>query len=112
MGQIRKFVEDIKKSLSEFLGEEIDSCVLYQNTCIFSVSLDSLLENSIYSGRIFLLEAEIQVVGENDLVVNFIEFPVIGEKYDKIKITLDEAKEIIIDNLETRKLKFIFENLK
>ena len=102
MGQIRKFVEDIKKSLSEFLGEEIDSCVLYQNTCIFSIIA---IEG-------FLLEAEIQVVRENDLVVNFIEFPVIGEKYDKIKITLDEAKEIILDNLETRKLKFIFENLK
>lgn len=109
MGQIKKFVDDINKSISEFLGEKVDSYVLYQNDGVFSISL---VCNSICIGKVTLLDAEVSLKGKEDFILSYVEFPVLGEKDDEVKLSLEDARKMIIEKLETRKLKFIFENLK
>lgn len=112
MGKIKKFVDDITKSVSEFLGEKVDSYVLYQNNGVFSISLECIPEDSICIGKVILLEAEISLKGEEDFILSYVEFPVLGEKDDRVELSLEDARKMIIRKLGTRKLKFIFENLK
>lgn len=112
MGQIKKFVDDISKSISEFLGEKVDSYVLYQNDGVFSISLVCIPENSICIGKVTLLDAEVSLKGEEDFILSYVEFPILGEKDDEVELSLEDARKMIIETLGTRKLKFIFENLK
>lgn len=112
MGQIKKFVDDISKSISEFLGEKVDSYVLYQNDGVFSISLVCIPEDSICIGKVTLLDAEVSLKGEEDFILSYVEFPVLGEKDDEVELSLEDARKMIIETLGTRKLKFIFENLK
>lgn len=112
MGQIKKFVDDINKSVSKFLGEKVDSYVLYQNNGVFSISLECIPEDSICIGKVTLLDAEVSLEGEEDFILSYVEFPVLGEKDDKVKLSLEDARKMIIKKLGTRRLKFIFENLK
>ena len=112
MGQIKKFVDDINKSISEFLNEKVDSYVLYQNNGVFSISLDCVSEDSICIGKVTLLDSEVSLKGEEDFILSYIEFPVLGEKDDEVELSLEDARKMIIEKLGTRRLKFIFENLK
>lgn len=112
MGQIKKFVDDISKSISEFLGEKVDSYVLYQNDGVFSISLVCIPEDSICIGKVTLLDAEVSLKGEEDFILSYVEFPILGEKDDEVELSLEDARKMIIETLGTRKLKFIFENLK
>lgn len=112
MGQIKKFVDDITKSVSEFIGEKIDPYVMYRNGGVFSISLECIPEDSICIGKVILLDAEISLKREKDFILSYVEFPVLGEKDDMVGLSLEDARKMIIEKLGTRKLKFIFENLK
>ena len=79
-----KIKNDITKGVFEFLGEN-------QNDGVFSISLECTPKDSILS---------------------YVEFPVLGEKDDRVELSLEDARKMIIEKLGTRKLKFIFENLK
>lgn len=112
MGQVKKFIEDIKEAISEFLEETVDSYVFYRNGGVFCISLECLPKDSICVEKIFLLSINIFIEGDKNLIVNHIEFPVLGEKTENIRLTLEDARKFIVERLGIRKLKFIFENLK
>lgn len=112
MGQVKKFIEDIKETISEFLGETVDSYVFYRYDGVFCVSLECLPKDSICVEKISLLNINISIEGDKNLIINHIEFPILEEKTENIRLTLEDAKKFIVEKLGIRKLKFIFENLK
>ena len=107
MSTLRKFSEDIKSILSEFLGRtDIETKV------DFSYGEFTIHSYQRYRSHCTFYRVNLVVEDKDKFKILDLEFPLLGKSYSvDPELPLEDLKKLIIKTLATEKVKFIFENI-